>query len=284
MVFQEVGVHRVATVDEAVDLLERLGEEGGLLGGGTWVLRAPLRGAPHKRHYVAVRDVVELSGVATSDPARLGALTTHAELGALEHGVGPLGALAEAARRSAFPAVRNVATLAGNLAARPFPEADLVPALLAGEAVLELAHVEGRERLDVATYLAQRDRRPPGELIVSVSLPAPATRRSWFERLTVRHAAEYSLTSVAISLDVDDGGLVADARVAVGAVEELPRRVEVAEERLRGSELRALPAAEAGRAAADTLNPRNALDAPGWYRLAVLPELFARAGARLAVG
>ena len=284
MVFQEAHVHRVATVDEAVDLLDRHGEDGSLLGGGTWILRAPLRGAPLKRHYVAVRDVAELTGTATGDPARLGALTTHVELGALEHGTGPLGALAEAARRSAFPAVRNVATLAGHLAARPFPEADLVPALLAGEGAIELARVDGRTRLDIGTYLAQRDRRPPGELIVSVSLPAPARRRSWFERLTVRHAAEYSLASVAISLDVGVDGVVADARVAVGAVEELPRRVEAAEERLRGSELRALPTAEAGRDAAAALDPRDALGAPGWYRLAVLPELFARAGARLAAG
>ena len=282
--FQEAEVHRVTTVGEAVELLDRLGEEGGLLGGGTWILRAPLRSARLKRHYVTVRDVTELTGTATGDPARLGALTTHAELGAVEEGTGPLGALSEAARRSAFPAVRNVATLAGNLVARPFPEADLVPALLAGEAVLELAHVGGRERLDVAAYLAQRDRRPSGELIVSVSLPAPVGRRSWFERLTVRHAAEYSLASVAVSLDVDAEGLVTEARVAVGAVEDLPRRSEPAEAVLRGSALSALPAAEAGRAAAGALEPRDALDAPGWYRQAVLPELLARACARLAAG
>lgn len=277
-------VHRAATVDEAVNLLDRFGEGGSLLGGGTWVLRSPLRRVPLKRHYVVVRDVAELTGTATGNPACLGALATHADLGALEDGTGPLGALAEAARRSAFPAVRNVATLGGNLAARPFPEADLVPALLAGEAVLELARADGRERLDVAVYLAARERRPPGELIVNVSLPVPAGRRSWFERLTVRHAAEYSLASVAISLDVDAEGVVTDARVAVGAVEDVPRRVEVAEALLRGNALRAVPFAQAGRAAAKALRPRDALDAPGWYRQAVLPELFERAGVRLAAG
>jgi carbon-monoxide dehydrogenase medium subunit len=276
-----IEVHRAATVDEAVDLLARLGEEGSPLGGGTWILRAPLRRAPLKRHYVVVRDVAELASTTPGDPARLGALATHAVLAALEDGTGPLGAVAEAARRSAFPAVRNVATLAGNLAARPFPEADLVPALLAGEAVLELARADGRERLDLAAYLEDRDRRPPGELIVSVSLPAPPGRRSWFERLTVRHAAEYSLASVAISLDVGADGLVTGARVAVGAVEDLPRRVAAAETVLLGAALEALPAAEAGRAAADALRPRDALDAPGWYRQAVLPELLARAGARV---
>ena len=274
-------VHRARTVDEAVALLDRLGEEGGPLGGGTWILRAPLRRAPVKPHYVAVRDIPEMAAVVRGDPTRLGALCTHAELGALEHGTGPLGALAEAARRSAFPAVRNVATLAGNLAAQPFPEADLVPALLAGEGVLELARADGRELLDAATYVADRDQRPPGELIVSVSLPAPATRRSWFERLTVRHAAEYSLASVAISLDVDADGLVTDARAAVGAVETLPRRLEAAESVLRGAALQELAGAEAGHAAADELHPRDGLGAPGWYRQAVLPELFSRACARV---
>ena len=234
-------VHRARTVDEAVALLDRLGEEGGPLGGGTWILRAPLRRAPVKPHYVAVRDIPEMAAVVRGDPTRLGALCTHAELGALEHGTGPLGALAEAARRSAFPAVRNVATLAGNLAAQPFPEADLVPPLLAGEAVLELARADGREVLDAATYVADRDQRPPGELIVSVSLPAPATRRSWFERLTVRHAAEYSLASVAISLDVDADGLVTDARVGRRRGRGRCRAgVEAAESVLRGAALQEL--------------------------------------------
>jgi carbon-monoxide dehydrogenase medium subunit len=275
-------VHRVGTVDEAVAALDRFGAEGDVLGGGTWILRAPLRGMPHKRHYVALRDVAELAGTAPGDPVQLGALVTHAELGELERGTGPLGALAEAARRSAFPAVRNVATLAGNLAARPFPEADLVPPLLAGEATLEIARADGRERLDVAAYLAGRDERPAGELIVGVSVPAHPGRRSWFERLTVRHAAEYSLASVALSLDVDADGTVSEARVAVGSVEAVARRVPDAEAVLRGSPLAALPAADAGRAAAAALQARDGPGAPGWYRLAVLPELFARAAARLA--
>ena len=271
-------IHEPATVDEAVGLLDSLGAESAPLAGGTWVMRE----AAGPAHYVSLRHLRPLRAIeAAAGEVRIGALATHTEIGAIEDGIGPLGALAEAARRSAFPAVRNVATLGGNLAARPFPEADLIPALLASEAVLELAGPDGRDRLDVAAYLADRDRRPPGELIASVSVPAPAGRRSWFERLTVRHAAEYSLASVAISLDVDAEGVITDARVAVGAVEDLPRRVEAAEALLRRNELRALDAAEAGRVAAGALRPRDALDAPGWYRRTVLPELFTRAGARL---
>lgn len=267
-------------------LLGDLGEEGAVLGGGTWILRGPLRGEPLVADYVATRGIAEMTGVSAGESTRIGALVTHAELGATEGRTGALGALAEAARRSAFPAVRHVATIAGNLAARPFPEADLVPALLAGEAVIELAGPAGRDRLDAAEYLATRDRRAAGELIVAVSLPAPAGRRAWFERLTLRHAAEYSLASVAVSLDVDADGVVTDARVAVGAVEEVARRVGAAESILRGTPLGALPGEEAGQAAAEALTPRDGLaaqHAPGWYRRAVLPVLLTRVAARMAV-
>lgn len=275
-------VRPAASVDEAVSLLEGLGADGAILGGGSWILRAPARGEALVGNYVTTRGIAEMAGLSRGDSTRIGALATHAELGAVETGPGALGALAEAARRSAFPAVRHVATIAGNLAARPFPEADLVPALLAGEAVVELAGPAGRDRVDVAAYLATRDRRPAGEVIVAVSLPAPSNRRAWFERLTVRHAAEYSVASVAVSLDVDPDGVVIDARVAVGAVEQVARRVGAAETVLRGSPLGALPATEAGEAAGQALEPRDAHGAPGWYRRAVLPVLFTRVAARMA--
>src|SRR5712691_6714007 len=92
-----------ASIDEAVGALARLGEEGAALAGGTWIMRAPLRGEPLKSSYVALRGVEELQRLERGDPTVLGSLLTHAELAPLERGAGPLGALAEAARRSAFP-------------------------------------------------------------------------------------------------------------------------------------------------------------------------------------
>ena len=136
-------VHRAEAVDDAVRLLASFGPAGSLLAGGTWIMRAAARGETLRREYVALPAAPELRTVARADGGmRIGALVTHREIAAIEHGTGPLGALAEAARRSAFPAVRNVATLGGNIAA-PFPEADLVPPLLAGDARLELASRRG---------------------------------------------------------------------------------------------------------------------------------------------
>jgi carbon-monoxide dehydrogenase medium subunit len=270
-----------ATVDEALRELARPGREAVPLAGGTWIMRAALRGEEHRPHYVLLRGIAELSRVSDGEPQRIGALATHSRIGALAAGSGPLGALAEAARRSAFPAIRNVATLGGNLGSAPFPEADLVPALLASDATVELAGANGRTTIDVAAYLRSRPERPHGELITAVEVPAPAGRRSWFERLTVRSAGEYAIVSVAVSLDVVGGGEIRDARVAVGAVEDVARRVGPAEEVLRGRQTDAAAGEAAGEAAASVLTARDGLDAPAWYRLAVLPHLVGRAVARI---
>ena len=264
-------VIRPRSLEEAVEELDRLGDDGAPLAGCTWIMRNGLRREPFKRAYVALRDVEELRAFERGDPAVLGALLTHADLEELDDGVGPLGALAEAARRSAIPTVRSVATLGGNVCARGFAEAELTTALLALDAEVELVSSAGTARLPAIEFLASRDRRPAGELLLRFHVPAPGSRRSWFERLTVLGANEYPVVAVAVALG--PGG----ARVAVCNVEPVPRRSRAAEALLDAD-----PSAgeEAGNAAAEELDARDDGHAPAWYRRAVLPSLVRKAVGR----
>jgi carbon-monoxide dehydrogenase medium subunit len=267
-------VRTPGSVEEALDALAALGPDGAPLAGGTWIMRAPLHGRPMRPCYVALGGLGELAGVRDGGAeASIGALATHADLARLEAANGPLAALAVAARRSAFPAVRTMATVGGNLCAAPFPEADLVPALLAAEARVRVARAGGdEEEVPLDAYLAGRRSRPEGEMVLGVVVPAPEGRVSWFERLTIRGGGEYSVASVAVSLDLEDGRVGA-ARVAVGAVEDVARRLPGAEAALAGRAADAGALADAGRAAAAEVTSRDGVDAPGWYRRAVLPAL-----------
>lgn len=265
-------LYRATSVDDAVRELAELGDDGAALAGCTWIMRAPSRGERLKARYVSLQDLDELLEVEDGDPVRLGPRVTHARAAELDGGTGPLGALSRAAALSANRAVRNVATLGGNLCASPFPASDLVPALLASEAAVETA---GRTR-SLEDFLAVRD-----ELVVRISIPAPSGRRSTYERLTVRGSSEYPIAGVAVSLDLD-GDVVAAARVAVGSVEEVAGRSGAAEAALVGQRPSAEVGEEAGRAAAGELRPRDGADAPAWYRVAVLPALVRDAVARLA--
>jgi carbon-monoxide dehydrogenase medium subunit len=266
------------SVAEAVEALAEAGERGAPLAGATWVMRGWMRDEAAKDVYVSLAGVPELARLSVDGELRAGALVTHTDLSVLD---GPLAVVGEAAGRSAFPAVRNVATIGGNLAARPFPEADLVPALLAAEARVRVVTRDGEALVDVAEYIASRDRRPAGELIVEVVAAAPATRRSAYERLTVRGGGEYPIASVAVSADVDQDGTVTAARVALGGVEELARLSEAGAAALVGERLDAQAGERCGQAAAAEANPREGLDAPGWYRTAVLPALARKAVARM---
>jgi len=242
-----------ATLDEALGELARLGDDGAPLAGCTWIMRGGLRREPFKRAYVALRDVEELRRVEHGERTELGPMLTHAELARLD---GPLALLAEAARRSASPTIRSVATLGGNLCARGFAEAELATALVALEAELEL---DGRSSLGVEEYLARR----PAGLVTRVRVRG--AERAAYQRLTVLGGGEYPVACAAVAFA--DGGV----RVAVGAVEESPRRWRAAEAALAAGE---------EPPAADELDARDDALAPAWYRRAVLPKLVEKAAAR----
>ena len=263
---------RPRSIAEAVAALSEAGDDAAPLAGATWIMRAPQRGERMKRLYVALRDLEELHVL--EPPGRIGALVTHSRLAAGS------GLLAEAARLSGPPAVRNLATVGGSICARPFPESDLVPALLALDSELTLVHADGEETVALADYLDRREASPPNELVTAVALGAASGWPSAYERLTVRAGSEYPLAAAAVTIKVD-GGHVADARVVVGSVERAARRIPEAEQALLGR--RAIEAAaDAGRAAAEAVTPRDTADGPGWYRQAVLPTLVERAIARIS--
>jgi xanthine dehydrogenase YagS FAD-binding subunit len=74
----------------------------------------------------------------------------------------------------------------------------------------------------------------PGELITAIELPPlPFARRSAYRKVRERASFAFALVSVAAAVDVQDG-VVADCRIALGAVAHVPWRALRAEEALRG--------------------------------------------------
>ena len=266
----------VESVTDAVHQAVRLGGDGAYLAGGTWLMRD--RQPPGT--WIAVHRLRQLrDGESTGDHTRWGALTTHAELGrATTHPA--LQAVATAARTSAFPQVRNVATIGGNVCARGFAEADLVPALLAVGAHVQLSTADGVETRSLADHLAAGTDPSRPALLVTVSAGHGRQRRSGYGRITVRGGGEYPLTAVAVSAELtttSTGVRATGVRFVVGAVEARARRVPEAETVLEGSDLGPEVGAAAAASAAAALTARDDLHAPGWYRLAVLPTVVAAA-------
>lgn len=248
------------TVAEAVDLLAA--GDAQPLAGATWVMRASLREELAPATYVALTRIPELREIRRDGGSlQVGACVTHAGLAAALADVPALVGLQEAAARSATPAVRELATLGGALAAAGFAASDLVPALLALDA--EVVGPAGAVRLE--DYLTRR------RGLVSAVRISPPPRRSAHQRLCLRSGGDYPVAIVDVALSAAD-----ELRIAVGAVGRVACRwrglERVARRGTGGPAVRAL-----AREHVAELEARDGVEAPAWYREEVVAELAARA-------
>ena len=270
------------SLSEAIGALADHGPGAVPLAGGTWIMRAPLRREDFAPAYVGLSRVTELVQIdVTPDAIEIGAAVTHARLAEALEGLPEVAALAFAAGNSANPAIRNVATIGGNICAPGFAAADLVPALLCLDATVEIAGLSGSERMSVAEFLARRVDLRPGMLLTKVILQR-SMRRSAHARLPLRKAGDYPVAIVSMAAGIDDRGCIAGPRIAVGSVEATARRWPALEDALAGQPLDPARACDIARSLTAGFSGREGVEAPGWYRVQVLPSLVGRAVAALA--
>ena len=247
------------------------------LAGATWIMRAPIRQERQDLSYVAISRIDELRNVEILDhEIRIGACVTHAELATSLAFLPECRAIGQAAGGSANPAVRQVATIGGNLCASKFAAADLVPALMCLQAELDLETPRGPERISLEQFLQVRTSMEPGWLLRRVVVTRAACR-SVHVRLPLRKAGDYPVAIVSMAAVLSTSGLVTSARVVVGSVEPAARRWKRLEADLTGCTLDAASAAEKAEKYSEDFRGRDGIEAPGWYRVKVLPSLVRRA-------
>jgi carbon-monoxide dehydrogenase medium subunit len=275
-------LHIARSVPEALEARARLGENAEFFAGGTWIMRADRREEFDDRHYISIGGIEALAGILISkDEVVIGASTSHAELAAALTEVTGFRALHVAAVKSANPAIRNLATVGGNICTGGFAAADLVPALLCLSASLEFSGADGLERVPLETFLKTGSAVLPGRILTRVIVPR-RPRRSAHARLPLKKAGDYPVAIVSASIALGENGTVEDAVIAVGSVEHSARRWTSLETAIRGRRPTPADVAMLAKETAGAFQGRDGVEAPGWYRVKVLPELARRAFEDLA--
>src|SRR5579884_676840 len=211
------------TVEEAVALLA--GEGRTVIAGGTDLLVNP-------RYMVGVREVVDIR--VEDGWLRIGAGATmrmvaqHPVVQELANGI-----LARGAAVCGSPNIRNMATLAGNVASA-LPSADTPPALLALNAQALLVGEQGERIVPLNQFFtgpakSVRER----ELIRELRIPLNRQGMHGGFYKIGRTAEDISVVNAAATLTVQDGVIIA-ARLVLGAVAPTPLRIPTAEEALVG--------------------------------------------------
>ena len=273
----ETRLYIAPTLDDAVAALAERGRDGAPLAGATWIMRASLREERHDLSYVAISKIASLRELSVGErEVSIGACVTHAEIARELTSVPDCRALALAAGNAANPAIRQVATIGGNLCAANFAAADLVPALLCLDAEIELHGLGGAEQIPLSSFLEIRTSLAPGRLVRRV-IVRRTPRRSVHVRLPLRKAGDYPVAIFSLAVTLDAAGVVTNASAAVGSVEAAARRWHELEAELIGHPLDPAHAAEKAEHHCATLRARDGVEAPGWYRLKVLPNLVRKA-------
>jgi CO/xanthine dehydrogenase FAD-binding subunit len=233
---QDYEMHSVRSLEDALQVMAD--DPGGWtpFAGGTDLMVLLEAGTLKPRRLLNIWSVTELGGIVTSpDTIGIGALVTYTEL--LESDIvrRELPLLGMAARETGAAAIQNRGTVGGNIA-NASPAADLPPALLVYDAVVEIGSARGRRHVPYAEFhrgYKQMD-LAPDELILSVNLPRG--RGAWkqaYRKVGTRRAQAISKICFAAAADVRDGS-ARDIRIALGSVAPTVVRARTAESVLRG--------------------------------------------------
>lgn len=253
------------SVPEALELLAEYGQRITVLAGGTDL-------APQINYYQLQPDALLYIGKLGLDYVKdeAGALTIGAATPVQEIATSPLvagraKALADAARTHSCTAVRNSATIGGNLV-NASPAADMATPLLALDAELLLMSAHGERVVKLQEFFTGPGEtvRRPNELLVQVRVH-DAGERAVFLKLGRRKAMTCAVASVAVRLDMVDGNC-SDARIALGSMAPTPLRCARAEEAIRGRRLDVDTISGAAAAAVHESSPIDDQRATAWYR------------------
>ncbi|MGH3010503.1 MAG: FAD binding domain-containing protein [Gaiellaceae bacterium] len=274
--------HAPASLEDALELLDRYGDEGKVLAGGQSLI--PLM----KLRFASPGALVDINGIEGLDSIQeengflsIGALVRHKDCERSDALEGRYGVLGDAAPQISDPIVRNRGTVVGSLA-HADPQGDWGSALLAAGGELEVVSSSGTRTIPL-TELFQgpfTTSLQPNEIAGAVRIPDPGARAGGTYLKLERKVGDFATVGVAVHLSLDNGS-VGRAGIALTGVGPSNLRAEAAEESLAGAELNDETIREAARLAAEAAQPRSDHRGSADYKRSVV-RVFTERGLRKA--
>ena len=266
------------TIDDALELLAQEGDEAKILAGGQSLVPAMNFRLARPASLIDINRIDALDFTREQDSVLcIGALARHS---LFERPLvpGPLGRfLPFVARHIAHLPIRTRGTFAGSLAhADPASEWCLVATVLDAEIVI--ASRRGTRRLRPRDYFiaALTTALEPDELLIEIRLPLLDDRwRTGFAEFS-RRRGDYALAMCAATLRIQDSRII-EARIGVGGATDRPCRITAAEELLVSTNAPPELRREAGKIAADAIEPLTDVQASAEFRRALVRAMVERA-------
>ena len=267
------------TLDEAIELLQKLGPEAKLLSGGQSLIPMMKLRLVSPEYIVDINRIPGLDYISESDGhLKIGALAREYQLESSEVVQTKFPILAETAKVIADPLVRSQATVCGNLA-HGDPANDHPATMLALGATVVATGPKGKREIPIEDFF-------PGlfttaleaeEILTEIRIPTPPPKSGGAYLKLERKVGDFATAGVAVQIELDDAGSCKRAGLGLTNVGMTPIKAKQTEAFLAGKKLDEATIQQAAELAASESQPMDDIRGSADYKRDLVRVLTARA-------
>jgi aerobic carbon-monoxide dehydrogenase medium subunit len=268
MIAQSFEYESPQTLQEAIELLHKYGDEAKILSGGHSLI--PMM----KLRFAAPEAVIDINGIPglayikeEDGLVKIGGLSREVDLEHSELLAKYFPIFADVTKLIADPQVRNMGTIGGNLAHGDAANDHPAVMLALGASVVATGAEGEREiPIDEFFYGFYMTALQHGEILTEIRIPVPpAGTGSAYHKLE-RKVGDYATTGVAVQLTIDGSGVVTAAGIGLTNVNPVPLRASRSEEAIIGKPISEETLKLAAQYAAEDCSPSSDLRGTEEYK------------------
>ncbi len=270
----------VASLPEALALLEQYGDDAKILAGGHSLIPILRYRLAAPAVLIDINRISDLEYLQETDGVlHIGALTREAELDSSPLIRERYPILYETAKNVADPIVRNWATVGGNIA-HADPANDHPATMLALGASFVVQGPAGERVIPADEFFTDvtfETTLQAGEILTEIRVPAPTDASGGTYLKLERKVGDYAIAGVAVYVSLGPDGLVTYAGIGLTNVGPAPIKARDAEQFLLGQPLDEQTILRATDLVAAASQPNSDLRGPAEYKRAMVHTLTSRA-------
>jgi carbon-monoxide dehydrogenase medium subunit len=256
---EEFDYFRPESVDEAVGLMKKYGENARVLAGGMSLI--PLL----KSRVISIPNIVDMSRIpelSNIEERRgeitIGSMVTDYQIENSKVLYEKIPLLKKVSAWIGDPQVRNRGTMGGSLC-HADPSGDWGACFLALRGKVTVLGEKGKRTIESDDFFedSYTTAMKPGEVMTEITFPIPEKNSGYSYQKMERKAGDFATVGVAVQLSISGNGECTYAGIGMTAVAPTPIRSQNAEQFLMGKKVDRDTIREAAKIAADETNPMD---------------------------
>jgi carbon-monoxide dehydrogenase medium subunit len=250
------------SIEEALTILSQYQGKSKIIAGGTDLMLQMRNKAIRPEYVVDITRIPGLDYITFDDQQglRLGALTTIRGLETSVELQRKYPVISQAASQLGSVAIRNVATVGGNLC-NALPSAETSQALLALSAQVRVVGPGGERTIPLEGFFTGVGKTllQPDEILLEILVPESLPHTSGiYIKHSPRGPIDLAIVNITVLMTMEqDHRVCRDVKIVLGAVSPTPLRAKKAENMLKGKRVDGALIDRAAQVASDEANPRR---------------------------